>query len=92
MFLPQNISYILKNIDSKISTLKDELAEQEKNNDAQYATETRKKITEIEACKVAFKELNKQAIYNYQLKREVHTDRMHFFDFILLFINLKLAY
>ena len=59
MFLPQNISYILKNIDSKISTLKDELAEQEKNNDAQYATETRKKITEIEACKVAFKELNK---------------------------------
>jgi len=59
MFLPQNVSYILKNIDSKIATLKIELEEQEKNNDAQYASETRKKIAALEECKTAFGKINK---------------------------------
>ncbi len=59
MFLPQNVSYVLKSIDSNIATLKTELEEQEKNNDAQYAAETRKKIASFEACKIAFEGLNK---------------------------------
>ena len=59
MFLPQNVSYILKSIDSKMATLKIELEEQEKNNDAQYAAETRKKIAALEECKTAFGRIEK---------------------------------
>jgi aminopeptidase N len=48
MFLPQNLDYIIKSIDEKIKDLNAELVEFEKNNDALYAAQTRKKIEEFE--------------------------------------------
>ncbi len=54
MFLPQNTTYVLKQIQSKMDKLNTQLAEQEKSNDVQYASETRKEIAQWEECKTAF--------------------------------------
>ncbi len=57
MFLPQNITYVLKKIQSNLDNLNQKLAEQEKNNDVQYAVETKKEIAKWEECKKAFEEI-----------------------------------
>lgn len=57
MFLPQNITYLNDFIDKKIISLNTELVEQEENNDAAYATQTRAKIAEFEECKKQFSTL-----------------------------------
>lgn len=48
MFVPQNLNYLLKELDKKKSEEEKALAEHEKNNDAAYADQSRKKIAMIE--------------------------------------------
>tara|TARA_R110002072_G_scaffold302889_1_gene489483 strand:- start:3248 stop:5902 length:2655 start_codon:yes stop_codon:yes gene_type:complete len=54
MFLPQNINYLLDQIDSQMISLRTNLTGQEENANPLYADQTRKKIKEFES---AIKEL-----------------------------------
>ena len=54
MFLPQNTLYLVKHCDGQIKKLNSELLKFEENDDAVYADQTRKKITEFKECKTLF--------------------------------------
>jgi len=60
MFLPQNLNYVNESMTAKIVDLKEELAEYEKNDDAVYADQTRKKIAEFEAVQKEYQALIKE--------------------------------
>ena len=57
MFLPQNINYLVGYLDTKLEGLNSELKEFEENDDAAYADQTRKKITEYKAVRAKYSEL-----------------------------------
>ena len=57
MFLPQNLDYLVKGIKENIGELEVELAEYEKNNDAAYANQTRKKIEEFEKVSILLEKM-----------------------------------
>lgn len=48
MFVPQNLNYLLKELDKKRSAEEEALSEHEKNNDAAYADQSRKKIAQLD--------------------------------------------
>jgi hypothetical protein len=54
MFLPQNITYLMSMFDTKIVELTEEIAAHEKNKDALYADQARKKIKAFEALKIKY--------------------------------------
>ena len=54
MFLPQNITYLMSMFDTKILELTEEIAAHEKNKDALYADQARKKIKAFEALKIKY--------------------------------------
>jgi aminopeptidase N len=54
MFLPQNINYLMSLFDQKIEELNVQVAEFEKNKDAAYADQARKKIKAYEELKSKF--------------------------------------
>lgn len=54
MFLPQNIAYLISMFDSKIAELDEEISAHEKNNDAAYADQARKKQKLFKDLKVKF--------------------------------------
>ncbi len=54
MFLPQNITYLMSMFDSKILELEGEIVSHEKNKDALYADQARKKIKAFEALKIKY--------------------------------------
>jgi len=47
MFLGQNATYLVSMCDSKIEELNEEIAAHEKNNDAAYADQARRKLNNI---------------------------------------------
>ena len=57
MFLPQNLSYLVKFLEGKVKSLNTELSEYEKNDDAVYADKTRKEIATFTECSKKFQEL-----------------------------------
>jgi len=57
MFMPQNIEYVNTVLDTKLLEAKEELAAHEKNNDALYADQARKKIKSINELKEKFNAL-----------------------------------
>lgn len=57
MFVPQNLNYLLKELDKKKATEEELLAEHEKNNDAAYADQSRRKIALIEITLDKYSEL-----------------------------------
>jgi hypothetical protein len=57
MFMPQNIEYVNTVLDAQMEEAKEELAAHEKNNDALYADQARKKIKSITDLKVKFNAL-----------------------------------
>lgn len=54
MFLPQNIKYVLGHFDSKLEKLNAQLEEQEENNDAAYAANTRKEIASYKTLQAKY--------------------------------------
>ncbi|HIP31906.1 MAG TPA: hypothetical protein EYG86_04005 [Crocinitomicaceae bacterium] len=60
MFLPQNTDYLIENINSKTKTLNTELEQQVEKDQAQYATETRKKLAILAECKAKFEAMSKK--------------------------------
>jgi aminopeptidase N len=60
MFLPQNATYIVGNLENKTTELNDEIASHDKNNDAAYASSARKTLKRYEALLVSFKSLEKK--------------------------------
>lgn len=57
MFMPQNIEYVNTVLDAQMEEAKEELVAHEKNNDALYADQARKKIKSITDLKVKFNAL-----------------------------------
>ena len=57
LFLPQNLNHLVEHMDGEEVKLKEELAAYEKNDDAAYATQTRKKIAELDEIKKRYKML-----------------------------------
>jgi aminopeptidase N len=60
MFLPQNITYLISMFDAKIEELNEEIAAYEKNNDALYADQARKKQKEFKDLKAKFEPLSEK--------------------------------
>lgn len=60
MFAPQNLSYLLKDLDKKKAAEEEILSEHEKNNDAAYADQSRKKIAMIDGLIESYNELVQQ--------------------------------
>jgi aminopeptidase N len=60
MFAPQNLSYLLKDLDKKKAAEEDILSEHENNNDAAYADQSRKKIAMIDDLITRYSELAQQ--------------------------------
>ena len=57
MFLGQNATYLVSMCDSKIEELNEEIAAHEKNNDAAYADQARRKLKQYSELKVKFEPL-----------------------------------
>lgn len=57
MFMPQNVEYVSSVLDAQMEEAKEELAAHEKNNDALYADQARKKMKSIAELKVKFNAL-----------------------------------
>lgn len=60
LFLPQSLNYLSKDFKKKIDDLEMELAEYEKNDDAAYADQTRKKIAAYKALQEKYGALSKK--------------------------------
>jgi hypothetical protein len=60
MFMPQYLDHLVDAFDTKIVGLEAELADYEKNNDAVYADQTRKKIKDFRAVQVKYSTLSEE--------------------------------
>lgn len=60
MFMPQYLDHLVEAFDGKITTLEGELKEYEKNKDALYADQTRKKIKDFKAVQLKYSTLSKE--------------------------------
>ena len=57
MFIPQNINFLLTAFNARIDEINEEIVAHEKNNDAAYADQARKKQKQFEALRSKYQTL-----------------------------------